>query len=332
MRSCFKYFVLLFCINFIEGAFRCDYKYSAAAKGWFKYFVVPATWYDARLRCTLEGAVLASPITLEIQFEMMNIIKKSTLKQEIFTGIHATLSQGDYYTVDGTPLSNIPVTWAANEPDNKANKESCITLNGNGEVADRPCEDTRPYVCYRPENPKVEVNECGTVDPEYHLDPKTNQCYKFHRVARNFSRAAFACTAEGGHLAIINNDTEAKVLTEIFSKVPRNEILVGRPETWKEVAFIGFYDWGERGDWRTINGETLSEAGYDKFYTGEPNGANVAEFCGSIYRNGLLNDLWCDKEFTFICEKNPHYPPVCRFDEGYTEVDGTTNRNDFSQH
>ncbi|KAJ8715438.1 hypothetical protein PYW07_009920 [Mythimna separata] len=101
MTTCFKYFVLLFSLNFIEGAFRCDYKYSDAAKGWFKYHVIPATWSDARLRCTLEGAVLVSPTTLEIEHEMMNIIKQSTLKQEIFTGIHATLSQGDYYTVDG---------------------------------------------------------------------------------------------------------------------------------------------------------------------------------------------------------------------------------------
>lgn len=47
------------------------------------------------------GAALASPTTLEIKSDMLHIIKESTLKQEIFTGIHATLSQGDYHTVEG---------------------------------------------------------------------------------------------------------------------------------------------------------------------------------------------------------------------------------------
>lgn len=92
---------------------------------------------------------------------------------------------------------------------------------------------------------------------EYQFDARTKKCYKFHRVARNFSRAAFACAAEGGYLAIINNDVEATVLSEIFSQIPKDEILVGRPESWKEVTFIGFYDWGERGEWRTIHGNIM---------------------------------------------------------------------------
>ncbi|KAJ8709545.1 hypothetical protein PYW08_009549 [Mythimna loreyi] len=311
MKTSLKYFVVVLCLNIIEAAFRCDYKHNVGAKGWFKYHVVPATWFDARLRCALEGAALVSPTTFEIQSEMINIINKSTLKQEIFTGIHASLSQGDYYTVEGTPLSSIPLVWAANEPDNKANKESCITFNRNGELADRPCEDTRPYVCYRPESPIVQANECGTVDQEYHLDTRTNKCYKFHRVARNFSRAAFACSAEGGHLAIVNSNTEATVLSEIFSQIPKNEIMVARPEWWKNVTFIGFHNWGERVEWRTVHGQTLNEAGYNIFYPGEPNGEDTGEFCGCIFRSGLLCNIWCDKEFTFICEKSPSYPGVC---------------------
>ncbi|KAJ8709531.1 hypothetical protein PYW08_009535 [Mythimna loreyi] len=283
------------------------------ANAWFKHFVVPATWSDARLRCALEGATLASPTTLLIKSEMINLIKDSTLKQEIFTGIHATLSQGDYQTIAGTPLAKIPVVWAADEPDNKDNAESCITLNSNGEVADRSCEDTRPYICYRPGDPQVEANECGTIDPEYHLDTRTNKCYKFHLEPRNFSRASFACTAEGGHLAVINSDIEATVLRELFGTIPKSHML-GMVESWKDAALIGFYDWGEHGEWRTVHGETLAEAGYDKWNSGEPT-ATGGEFCGSLWRNGYLNDVWCDKNFSFICEKDPHYPGVCHADQ-----------------
>lgn len=59
-------------------------------------------------------------------------------------------------------------------------------------------------------------------------------------------------------------------------------------------------------------GKTLDEAGYSKFSLGEPNNSKPEERCGSIYRSGLLNDLWCDRPAPFICEKSPDHPPVCR--------------------
>ncbi|KAJ8709551.1 hypothetical protein PYW08_009555 [Mythimna loreyi] len=311
MKTCLKYFVLFLCLNYIEGSFRCDYRYSSTVKGWFKHIVIPANWYDARLRCELEGAFLVSPSTLKIKSEMIHIIKNSTLKREIFTGIHATLSQGDYHSIAGTPLVKLPVSWAVNEPNNLHNKESCITFDSNGVIADRSCEETRPYICYRAGDPQVPANECGTVDPEYHFDTRTNKCYKFHKVARNYTRAAFACAAEGGYLAIINNVVEATVLGQIFSQIDPNEIMVGRPDWWKNVTFIGFHNWRERVEWRTVHGQTLTEAGYDEFYPGEPNGEDNGEYCGCIFRSGLLCNIWCDKEFTFICEKTPSYPGVC---------------------
>ena len=67
-------------------------------------------------------------------------------------------------TFSGIPLSKIPKKQAPNEPDNKGNKESCLTMNFNGELADLSCEETRPYVCYRSGDSKQRVNECGTTD------------------------------------------------------------------------------------------------------------------------------------------------------------------------
>ncbi|KAJ8715430.1 hypothetical protein PYW07_009912 [Mythimna separata] len=122
MKSCLISFVLLFFLDFIEGSFRCDYKYNSKTRYWFKPAIVPANWFDARLRCSLEGAVLASPTSPEILAEMRNIMNHSYPEYEIYTGIHATVSQGDYYTVEGTSLSKIPVGWAKNEPDNKDNR------------------------------------------------------------------------------------------------------------------------------------------------------------------------------------------------------------------
>ncbi|KAJ8709532.1 hypothetical protein PYW08_009536 [Mythimna loreyi] len=304
MKSKLKYLLLLLILNTIEASFRCDYKYSFKAHAWFKSVVVPATWFDARLRCSLEGAVLASPTTPEILAEMRNLMNHSNPEFEIFTGIHATVSQGDFYTIEGIPLSNIPVPWADNEPNNEDNKESCITLNGNGELADRQCQETRPYVCYRMKTFKEEIKDCGTVDLEYNLDARTNKCYKFHTVPRNFSRAFLACSAEGGHLAIINSETEATVLKEIFAKYPEAD-LVGNFR--KDGAFIGFHDWSESWDWRTIHGQTLTDAGYSKFRGNPASGQS----CGAIDRNARLDDWWCDATIPFICEKTPDFPAKC---------------------
>ncbi|CAH0597887.1 unnamed protein product [Chrysodeixis includens] len=309
MKSCLGILVLLFFLRCIECSFRCDYKYSTVAQAWFKHFVVPATWYDARLRCSLEGAILASPTTPEIEAEMTQILKNFfSSESEMFTGIHATFSQGDYSTVEGIPLSEIPTNWAEREPDNPGNKESCITINHHGDLADRSCKETRPYICYRSYTLEKKANECGTVDSEYRLDPRTKKCYKFHTEPRTFSRANFACYAEGGHLVIINSETEATVIRELFAKYPAFKM---SGIFWKDVAFVGFSNWGEQGEFRTIHGQTLWEAGYANFSPGEPNNSTTGEECGAIYRTSLLIDLWCNNVYAFICEKDPKYPAVC---------------------
>ncbi|KAH9644681.1 hypothetical protein HF086_011850, partial [Spodoptera exigua] len=244
------------------AAFRCDYKHIPTAEGFFKHFVIPATWADARLRCSLEG----------------------------------------------TPLSEISLAWAENEPNNVGNNENCITFNANGEMADRSCNEPRPYICFRSAEIKTEVNECGTIDSEYKLDQRTNSCYKFHTVPRTFSGAHFACSAEGGHLAIINSNVEATVLRELFAKYPSGTMF---GSFRKDFAFVGFHDWGETADWRTIHGQTLEEAGYKKFASGEPNNATRGEYCGGILRTALLCDLWCERPAPFICEKKRNHPHIC---------------------
>ncbi|CAH0401560.1 unnamed protein product [Chilo suppressalis] len=139
-------------------------------------------------------------------------------------------------------------------------------------------------------------------ETEYTFDARTGKCYKFHRLARTWSRAYMNCMAEGAHLAIINSDIEAKVLKEIFEKNPAGSIIGGEYES---NAYIGFNAWTERSDFRTIEGQILKEAGYEKYYTGEPTNLDPGEFCGTIYRAGLIGELWCDKRIAFICEKDP---------------------------
>ncbi|XP_013169530.1 PREDICTED: macrophage mannose receptor 1-like [Papilio xuthus] len=297
--------VLLSFLAALDGKkFRCDYRYFHNANGWLKLHRVPANWAEARLRCHLEGSNLASPLNVGLKSAMSVLIGEASgdMTCGAFTGIHAMFSRGDLYSIEGVPLSKIPHTWASGEPDNYKDQESCIAMLPDGNLADVDCSDPLPYICYKSSAKTMVMTSCGTTDNEYAFDARTGSCYKFHSVPRTWSRAYMACSAEGGHLAIINNDAEATVIRELFAKHPGGSMI---GNFWKDVAFVGFHDWNEHGEWLTIHGETLQEAGYAKFSGGEPNNATTGEYCGAVYRTALLDDLWCENKYAFICEKNP---------------------------
>ncbi|CAG9135522.1 unnamed protein product [Plutella xylostella] len=140
-------------------SFRCDYHYHPAVEGWLKYHRVPAAWPEARLRCHLEGGTLASPINNDFTSTL-----SSFGGRPIFTGIHATFSNGDFHTIEGVPLWKLQHEWACNEPDNVGGSEQCTVLYADGRLADVPCWEGFPYVCYKQYDQRMLLNECGTVD------------------------------------------------------------------------------------------------------------------------------------------------------------------------
>ncbi|XP_063358770.1 hemolymph lipopolysaccharide-binding protein-like [Cydia amplana] len=220
-------------------------------------------------------------------------------------------------TIDGISLSNLSLRWADNQPDNANNNEDCVFMNGEGEVADVSCSAVYPFFCTK-KSSKMTVNKCSTTDnvqhtqtikcrlctTEYHLEPRTGSCYKFHQLPRTWHQAAAACFSEGSHLAIINSPIESQVLKDLFAKYPENTLRPLRVK-YPHVAMIGFWDWNEHarnGEWLTIFGETLTDAGFSTWSPNEPNNAFGIEFCGSIARDGLLNDFECNTTAVFICE------------------------------
>lgn len=299
-------FVVSFCV-LVDGNFiRYDYNYHPEAYGWMKLHRVPATFQNAWLRCHLEGSILASPTTTAIESAMRNEMKSKRVSWSgVYSGIHATFSKGDFFSVEGVPLGKMPIDWMPMEPDNKNNDEECILYVANGTIADISCNDVHPYICYKQRTKFMSLTGCGTIDKEYVLEPATGSCYKFHRVARNWTRAYMTCAAEGGHLAIINSDSEANVLKGIFAKNPQDSLRSNLESIMKEIIHIGFHDWSERGVWTTIHGQSLVEAGFDLWSEGQPDDAPPGEYCGGMFRNGRLDDVWCHKRGPFICEKSP---------------------------
>ncbi|XP_038211903.1 secretory phospholipase A2 receptor-like [Zerene cesonia] len=301
----FVYICLCVILYFNAAAsqqFRYDYKYIREVNGWMKHHKIPATFPDARVRCQLEGGVLASPKTEALSYVMRRLMKGTHSETTgIFTGIHALFSKGDFHSIDGTPLERMKLQWMPSEPDNLNYDERCIVMVSNGSIADVNCFDVYPYICYKEKTKNVALTECGTIDREYFMDPRAENCYKFHWVARNWTRAFMACAAEGAYLAIVNSETEATVLKELFAKYPKEKTLFAFNT---DITLIGFHDWEDRIVWNTIHGQSLEDAGYFAFGENQPDQNQIASVkCGGLWRNGQLDDIWCDQRMTFICEK-----------------------------
>lgn len=58
------------------------------------------------------------------------------------------------------------------------------------------------------------------------------------------------CSAEGGHLAIINSKEEAAILKDLFNK---NRLLYKTYQN--EVSYLGFFKWSGDEDWITVHGK-----------------------------------------------------------------------------
>ncbi|CAH2106580.1 unnamed protein product [Euphydryas editha] len=280
--------------------FRFDYKYYPNTDGWLKLHLIPANWRDARLTCDLEGSVLASP-TDKNMIEAMDIHWKSknTTHNIFYTGVHATFSKGQFFSIEGVSLERMPMRWAAGEPDNADNNEECIVWN-DGKIADVNCSDLFPYMCFKRRTKDMTLTPCGTIDKEYELSPLTGNCYKFHRHVRTWSRAYMTCAAEGGYLAIINSHNEAQHLKKLYED-KYSKIF---PDGNEAFVHIGIMDWDNHGDWRTVHGLKIEEAGYAEWNPNQSGIDTPGLHCGAMFYNSKLNDFRCDDIAPFICEKS----------------------------
>ncbi|KAM3956938.1 hemolymph lipopolysaccharide-binding protein-like isoform 1-T1 [Aphomia sociella] len=163
-------------------------------------------------------------------------------------------------------------------------------------------------MCYRKDSllfHSKQINICDTFDNRYVLSQETGKCYKFHNNCKTWRTAYMICAAEGGHLAVVNSYTEARVIKEIFAEHTAKDIFC----EYRNTIILGFWDWSHDNTWFTIHGETLEEAGYDEWSNGSPDNkthGNVFQQCGGMFRSGLLDDVWCDDVvLPFVCEKSP---------------------------
>ncbi|XP_063376693.1 macrophage mannose receptor 1-like [Cydia fagiglandana] len=242
---------------------------------------------------------------------MLDVMNKHKLAlNSVFIGATSRFSKGNFKSLDGENLAD-SLEWASGEPDNAFDAEDCLALTGAGTLADVSCTRVLPYFCRKTVHNCSSDNEITSPTPglrtcnnrsDYKWETITGSCYKFHGVSKPWRLALAMCHAEGGHLAVINSETESAVLKNLYKNNTHTVTGADQPRH----ALIGFSKYDD-GAWATIFGETLTEAGFANWDVGEPsNGSGaVNEYCGSMHLNGLLNDASCSRKSPFICEITP---------------------------
>lgn len=118
-----------------------------------------------------------------------------------------------------------------------------------------------------------------------------------HTHAKTWHQARNICREEGGDLAVINSPAESQALAELMAKSLSH---YGSEDS--NYVLIGFNDIDQEGEYVTIDGRSLNEAGFAEWATNEPGNPGTGENCGSIYKDGRLNDISCEVAYGFACE------------------------------
>ncbi|KAJ8730416.1 hypothetical protein PYW07_017454 [Mythimna separata] len=272
-----------------------DYLFNEDAGGWLKLHVIPATWEEAFLRCHYEGAVLASPVSKELAKAIYTLISPLDSEDRIFLGTHDLYSKGHFTSVEGVPLSDLETGEGSIRPGFPNGDCLTMSVRGSANMYTSSCQDPLPFVCYRKLDNQT-LNECGTFDNEYQHQRYTGSCYKVHKKVQTWTRAYGICASEGGHLVILNDAEEARVVMDMFPGQP-----VG--ETWDRFH-VGLRAWTEDRVWTTINGERFEDV-FNKWNDDQPNNLGNNQDRATFVREGALDDVDADFKAMFVCEKSP---------------------------
>ncbi|XP_077284181.1 secretory phospholipase A2 receptor-like isoform X2 [Arctopsyche grandis] len=279
--------------------FRKDYTFIKYVKAFYKMHHNSQTWSNALNTCQNEGAVLAVPTSKEEFDEMLKFSGNGSL----WIGAHDMFSEGVFVAIDGKQLSKIYINWAPGEPNNANNNENCLMMNLKG-YNDLLCTYSKQYICKRSALNITQNILCESYDLGYTYSSDTDRCYKFHETPLTWHKAFSSCISEESTLVIINSDSEARLLTSMLAKYPEKS-LKGNFE--KGQIHIGFNDLLTPGLYLTNDGKSLSENGYENWSNGQPDNFQNKEHCGSMFRDGTLNDVDCNARQMFVCEKTLSY-------------------------
>ncbi|CAB3232747.1 unnamed protein product [Arctia plantaginis] len=111
-------------------------------------------------------------------------------------------------------------------------------------------------------------------------------CYKLHDRLVTWDAAKASCAAEGAFLVIINDKTEAEIVSDITK------------DSSYSYDWVGLRDESGNGDWHSVRGDRINNL-YNIWVESDPQKYK----CGALKYSGKLDDVPCTNEYSFVCEK-----------------------------
>ncbi|XP_022815262.1 hemolymph lipopolysaccharide-binding protein-like [Spodoptera litura] len=129
------------------------------------------------------------------------------------------------------------------------------------------------------------------------LGSQNEVTYTFHNYAATFENAKLICQREGGRIAVVTSKAVEDKLQRIFwSAAP----IIGAYRRWNNQAFIGMQY--SNGLWLTLDGKRPYIHWSRTWYGGQPSNP-ARQRCGSLLRQGAMDDVQCHVPLAFFCEK-----------------------------
>lgn len=203
-------------------------------------------------------------------------------------------TDGQWCWVTGEPWKY--ENWGEGEPNNSSNvvaDESCVAMWPEkwNDLANSNVYEQSGYICEW----EASSSEKNTED-----DGHTGHIYEFYTLPESewesgpitWEQAERRCEWKGGHLAVIESQTENDYLYNMMK------------EKGYEDACFGYSDKEKEGVWKWVDG---SQSAYTNWHTGEPNNQDGNENYAMFYQkfdDGTWNDGSgiIDADCAYICE------------------------------
>ncbi|KAI8438363.1 hypothetical protein MSG28_010921 [Choristoneura fumiferana] len=164
--------------------------------------------------------------------------------------------------------------------------QHCGAISRTGFLKVTWCDMPAMFLCEKPGS--------QTFRNDYMWAQAFKTFYRLHDLATNWAQARQICEAEGTNLLVPHSLEEMDNL----------KLLISNMKAHFTAIFIGVHDQFAHGEYVTLQGQSLDEAGYSSWSpikqdlsTTEP------QHCGAISRSGFLKVTWCDMPAMFLCEK-----------------------------
>lgn len=256
----------------------------------YEIFRETLTWEEAKAACEAKGGHLATITSPE---EQKLIESLNTQNSKLWIGGYKN-SSGQWCWVTDEPWSY--ENWGEGEPNNSSNVvagESCAAVWPSkwNDLANSNTYEQSGYVCEW---------EASDAAEETQVEGYTGHVYEFCTLPEaeyesgpiSWQLAEHRCEWKGGHLAVIESQTENFLLYNAM-KVKGYE-----------NAYFGYSNQDSEGSWKWVDG---SQPSYTNWHAGEPNNQDGSEHYAMFYQkfdDGTWNDGdgIIDVGCAYICE------------------------------